>query len=193
MAAGDVDGDGLCDLYFCSIEGTNTLFRNLGQWRFEPVPATGGIGCPDMHSTGCVLVDVDGDGDLDLAPLGRGADRPGGSSVAELGRVLYLPKHLPLFSRRLGHHLQCLTLAGGSLLLGHAQHFIDLFGGRLLQRELQRALLLRSDVRDAEALDDLMTCRKLFLRKPFQFLNQIKRNVAALCSGQYLIHECMRV
>ena len=30
VAAGDVDGDGLCDLYFCSLAGDNGLFKNLG-------------------------------------------------------------------------------------------------------------------------------------------------------------------
>src|ERR1051325_2218323 len=30
VAAGDVDGDGNCDLYFCALEGSNKLFRNLG-------------------------------------------------------------------------------------------------------------------------------------------------------------------
>ena len=37
VAAGDIDGDGLCDLYFCSIEGHNRLFRNLGDWKFEDI------------------------------------------------------------------------------------------------------------------------------------------------------------
>ncbi|MDB6108549.1 MAG: hypothetical protein JWR69_299 [Pedosphaera sp.] len=36
IAAGDVDGDGLCDLYFCSSDGTNVVYRNLGNW--QPVP-----------------------------------------------------------------------------------------------------------------------------------------------------------
>src|SRR4051812_43496149 len=30
VAAGDYDGDGLCDLYFCNRGGKNGLFRNLG-------------------------------------------------------------------------------------------------------------------------------------------------------------------
>src|SRR5262245_14947913 len=35
VALGDVDGDGLCDIYFCSLEGDNVLYRNLGNWKFE--------------------------------------------------------------------------------------------------------------------------------------------------------------
>src|SRR6185295_7689178 len=39
VAAGDVDGDGKCDVYFCSLEGENRLYRNLGNWRFADVTA----------------------------------------------------------------------------------------------------------------------------------------------------------
>ncbi len=35
VAAGDVDGDGLADLYFCGLDGPNTLYRNLGNWHFR--------------------------------------------------------------------------------------------------------------------------------------------------------------
>ncbi len=66
VAAGDVDGDGLCDLYFARLSGSNTLYRNLGNWRFEDITASAGVACPNFDSTGVALVDVDGDGDLDL-------------------------------------------------------------------------------------------------------------------------------
>src|SRR5438309_9980079 len=34
VAAGDVDGDGRCDLFFCSMGGKSVLYRNLGNWKF---------------------------------------------------------------------------------------------------------------------------------------------------------------
>src|SRR5690348_12451499 len=37
LAAGDVDGDGLCDLYFCALDGSNVLYRNLGNWKFSDI------------------------------------------------------------------------------------------------------------------------------------------------------------
>ena len=66
VAAGDVDGDGRVDLYFCRLEGGNALYRNLGNWRFEDITAAAEVSCEGMTSTGAALVDIDGDGDLDL-------------------------------------------------------------------------------------------------------------------------------
>ena len=66
VAAGDVDGDGRCDLYFCAIDGPNGLYRNLGDWNFEEIAAKAGVDCPSLDATGAVLADLDGDGDLDL-------------------------------------------------------------------------------------------------------------------------------
>ena len=66
VALGDVDGDGLCDIYLCQLEGPNALYRNLGNWKFEDITASAGVACTNQYSTGAALVDLDGDGDLDL-------------------------------------------------------------------------------------------------------------------------------
>jgi hypothetical protein len=73
VAAGDVDGDGWCDLYFCGMENSNALFRNLGNGRFVDITATSGVACADQYSTGAVFGDVDGDRDLDLLVNSVGA------------------------------------------------------------------------------------------------------------------------
>lgn len=66
VATGDVDGDGLCDIYLCRLEGDNALYRNLGNWRFENITARAGVGCPGTDASGALLADFDGDRDLDL-------------------------------------------------------------------------------------------------------------------------------
>ncbi|MEW6158498.1 MAG: CRTAC1 family protein, partial [Verrucomicrobiota bacterium] len=66
VAAGDVDGDGWTDLYFCGLENPNALFRNLGNWKFEEVTANSGLAAQNLDATGAALCDLDGDRDLDL-------------------------------------------------------------------------------------------------------------------------------
>ena len=66
VALGDVDGDGLCDVYLCSLDRPNALFRNRGNLRFEEITASAGVACARPFSTSAALADLDGDGDLDL-------------------------------------------------------------------------------------------------------------------------------
>jgi enediyne biosynthesis protein E4 len=66
IAAGDIDNDGLCDLYFCRLTGPNALFHNLNNWQFEEIAVATGVACSDITSTGCAFADLDGDHDLDL-------------------------------------------------------------------------------------------------------------------------------
>jgi len=66
LAAGDVDGDGLTDLFIACV-GPDRLFRNLGDGRFEDVTDRAGVAGPaDAWSTSAGFLDYDGDGDLDL-------------------------------------------------------------------------------------------------------------------------------
>ncbi len=66
VAAGDVDDDGRCDLFFSGLDRPNVLYRNLGDWKFEDITATAGVALPGMSCTGAAFADVDGNGTLDL-------------------------------------------------------------------------------------------------------------------------------
>ena len=67
LAIGDYDQDGLPDLFFCSLDGANKLYRNLGNLRFEDVTQAAGIlPARDSWSSGASFADVDNDTDLDL-------------------------------------------------------------------------------------------------------------------------------
>ncbi len=66
LAAGDVNGDGLVDLYVCGMETANALYINKGNWNFEDQTKLAGVACLGWRLSGAVFADVDGDGDLDL-------------------------------------------------------------------------------------------------------------------------------
>jgi len=63
-AAGDLDGDGLPDLFVANF-GPDALYLNEGAARFRDATPASGIGGPDW-SAGALLFDADNDGDLDL-------------------------------------------------------------------------------------------------------------------------------
>src|SRR5256885_1162569 len=66
VAAGDLNRDGLPDLYFTSNQGQNRLYINRGNFRFEDVTDRAFGAQPAFWSTGVVVVDIDGDGLLDV-------------------------------------------------------------------------------------------------------------------------------
>ena len=66
VAAGDIDGDGLVDLYFTSNLGRNRLYRNLGHFRFEDITERAGVADSVGWKSGVTMADVNGDGRLDI-------------------------------------------------------------------------------------------------------------------------------
>jgi hypothetical protein len=72
VAVGDVDSDGLPDIYFCNVEGPNALYRNLGNFQFEDITASAGVACTNLASVGAMFADLNGDGHLDLYVTSNG-------------------------------------------------------------------------------------------------------------------------
>jgi hypothetical protein len=73
LAIGDVDGDGLEDLYLCQPGGLpNLLFRQTPDGKMIDISAVAGVDILD-NSTGALLVDLDNDGDSDMAVATKAA------------------------------------------------------------------------------------------------------------------------
>jgi hypothetical protein len=73
LSVGDVDGDGLEDLYLCQPGGLpNLLFRQQKDGTLVDISAAARVDWLD-NSTGALLVDLDNDGDADLALATRTA------------------------------------------------------------------------------------------------------------------------
>ena len=66
VAIGDINNDGLADVYFTSNLGTNKLYLNKGNFKFQEISKTAGIEGTKSWSTGVVMVDINGDGLLDI-------------------------------------------------------------------------------------------------------------------------------
>lgn len=66
VAAGDINGNGLVDLYFTGLNQPNRLYKNLGGMKFRDITEEAGVLHEGFYSTGAVFVDVNGNGHLDL-------------------------------------------------------------------------------------------------------------------------------
>lgn len=66
VAVGDVNGDGRPDLFFTSGPEKNRLYLQTGDLKFEDATAAAKLESGDVWSSGVAMVDVEGDGDLDL-------------------------------------------------------------------------------------------------------------------------------
>lgn len=66
IAIGDINKDGLMDVYFTANMQPNKLFLNKGNFQFEDITDQAGVAGTRAWSTGVTMIDVDGDTWLDI-------------------------------------------------------------------------------------------------------------------------------
>ncbi|MEM7036966.1 MAG: VCBS repeat-containing protein, partial [Bacteroidota bacterium] len=66
VAVGDVNNDGLVDLYFAGNQVQNELYLNKGELRFEKITESAGVAAAGKWCGGVTMVDLNSDGFLDI-------------------------------------------------------------------------------------------------------------------------------
>ena len=66
VSIGDINNDGLPDIYFNSTLGSNKLYLNLGNFKFKDITESAGVSDSVGIKTGVNMVDINNDGYLDI-------------------------------------------------------------------------------------------------------------------------------
>lgn len=78
IATGDVNNDGLCDIYFTGNLVASHLYLNQGNWKFKNIAEEAGVEAAGLWNTGVTMADVNADGWLDIYVCRSAAKDPNG-------------------------------------------------------------------------------------------------------------------
>ncbi|WP_339877331.1 VCBS repeat-containing protein [uncultured Algoriphagus sp.] len=76
VAVGDLDNDGLEDIFFTGNMVSNRVYKNLGDLKFEDKTKSAGVAGKNIWTTGVSMADVNGDGLLDIYVCYSGKENP---------------------------------------------------------------------------------------------------------------------
>src|SRR5881409_129296 len=86
VAIGDIDNDGLPDIFFSGNMVSSRLYLNKGNMRFEDITQAAGVGTK-RWATGATMVDINNDGYLDIYVSVSGSE---GSKGADRANLLFI-------------------------------------------------------------------------------------------------------